>query len=321
MNVLKQVTIVSPGSRAAQGATLISAIGTPLDHDELLHADGLSAHLDDQWSNGITGLLVAGTMGLLQLLRDETYSALVRRSVEFSGGQGEVLVGAGDCGFARTRDRIAFLNTQKVDGVVVLAPYFLTFSQTELLDYYRALADHSRAPLYLYDLPQRTKCKIELSTALALAKHPNIRGAKCSDEPTYARKLRDALDADGRADFRIIIAQSGMVDVMLHGFFREHLDGMFAIAPRWTSEIVEAAAKDDWAAAAEWQRRLNGLAALLGRYGVFPSMTAMLNARGIPGNFCPRPIKQLDDAGRDALLAEPIMTEYLAAGAATAAMV
>ena len=319
MSVLKQVTIASPGSRAAQGATLISAIGTPLTADELLHGDGLAAHLDDQWSNGITGLLVAGTMGLLQLLRDETYSALVRRSVELSRGQGEILVGAGDCGFARTRDRIAFLNTQNVDGVVVLAPYFLTFSQTELLDYYRALADESRAPLYLYDLPQRTKCKIALPTALELSKHPNIHGIKCSDEPSYARALRDGLDEAGRGAFRVIVAQSAMMDACLRVGFLEHVDGTYAIAPPWTADIARAAQVLDWDAAAVCQRRLNALQELFGRYGVFPAMTAMLNARGLRGSFCPRPIKPLDDAAREALLAEPIMTEFLAADAAAAA--
>ncbi len=51
-----------------------------------------------------------------------------------------MLFGAGDCGFARTRDGFAALSAEYEDRVVVLAPYFLTFNQSELLDYYRALA-------------------------------------------------------------------------------------------------------------------------------------------------------------------------------------
>jgi hypothetical protein len=45
--------------------SFISAIGTPLLSDESLDRDGLAAHLADQWSAGITGVLVAGTMGML----------------------------------------------------------------------------------------------------------------------------------------------------------------------------------------------------------------------------------------------------------------
>jgi dihydrodipicolinate synthase/N-acetylneuraminate lyase len=78
-----------------------------------------------------------------------------------------------------------------------------------------------------------------------------------------------------------------MMDACLRVGFREHVDGTYAIAPRWTADIVRAAQALDWDAAAVCQRRLNALQDLFGRYGVFPAMTAMLNARGIPGSFCP----------------------------------
>jgi 4-hydroxy-tetrahydrodipicolinate synthase len=316
--MLKQVTIVIPTPRTARMATIISAIGTPLDDDEMLHEKGLDAHINDQWANGINGLLVAGSMGAMQLLRDDTYEALVRRSVELSRGKGELLVGCGECSYARTRRRIEFLNTQKVDGVVVLAPYFFTFGQQELIDYYTDLANASRAPLYLYDLPQRTRCKIALSTAVALSRHPNIRGIKCSDEPTYARDLRDALHADGgeQRRFRTVIAQSGLVDVLIRSGFDEHVDGMFAIAPRWSVEIARSAHRGEWESASEFQRRLSALRNVVVQYGVLPAMTAMLNARGIPGNYAPRPMRPLDAAAREALLAAPALVELLSGDAA-----
>ena len=134
-------------------ANFISAVGSPLDADENLHDAGLEAHLADQWTHGIGGVLVAGTMGMMQLLKWDTYRSLVRRAAEISRGKGEVMVGAGDCSFARTRERIDYLNTLKIDAVVVLTPFFIRFSQEELVDYYRALADVSKAPLFLYDLP------------------------------------------------------------------------------------------------------------------------------------------------------------------------
>jgi dihydrodipicolinate synthase/N-acetylneuraminate lyase len=84
---------------------LISAVGTPLTSDEGLHREGLEAILAAQWASGIDGVLVAGTMGLLQLLREETYAQLVDESVALCRGQGELLIGVGDAGFAPTADR------------------------------------------------------------------------------------------------------------------------------------------------------------------------------------------------------------------------
>ena len=105
----------------------ITAIGTPLTDDEQLHTEGLGIQLQDQWNHRIGGILVAGTMGMMQLLTDETYRRLVETSVNVSKGRGEVLVGVGDAGFARSRDRIRFLNDFPIDGVAVLAPYFMNF--------------------------------------------------------------------------------------------------------------------------------------------------------------------------------------------------
>ena len=96
---------------------LISAVGTPLNPDESLHVDSLDRLLSLQWNAGIDGVLVAGTMGLMQLLREQTYVQLIEHSIELCRGKGELLVGIGDAGFARTADRIGYINGLAVDGV------------------------------------------------------------------------------------------------------------------------------------------------------------------------------------------------------------
>ena len=55
---------------------MITALGTPLTPEEDLHVEGLEAHLQDQLDHGINGFLVAGTMGLMQLLKERTYRDL-----------------------------------------------------------------------------------------------------------------------------------------------------------------------------------------------------------------------------------------------------
>src|SRR6476646_2011819 len=93
----------------------ISAICTPLAEDESLHVEGLEAHLEDQWQAGISGLLVAGSMGQMQLLADETYRDLIDCCVRFTAGRGELMVGVGDTSFARTRDRIHLAEQFPID--------------------------------------------------------------------------------------------------------------------------------------------------------------------------------------------------------------
>ena len=53
----------------------LSAICTPLDEDDSLDVVGLEAHIDDQFTAGIAGLLVGGSMGLMQLLHHSVLEA------------------------------------------------------------------------------------------------------------------------------------------------------------------------------------------------------------------------------------------------------
>jgi 4-hydroxy-tetrahydrodipicolinate synthase len=293
-----------------EDVALFAAVGTPLTADAQLHREAMEAHVADQFRGGMTGVLIGGTMGLMQLLTDATYRQLVEVGVRAAAGRGEVMVGIGDLSFARTRERIRFVNEQRgIDGVVCLSPFLVKFSQDELVDYFTALADESRVPVYLYDLPGLTGVKLSLETVLAVAKHPNIRGIKCSSELGWSRQLADL----SPKDFRVIFAQADLVDVLLHAGATQHLDGIFALAPDWTSAIARAAAGGDWERAAAMQQKLSALLRVVKAFGVFPSFTALLNARGIPGNYCPAPLRQLDEARRECLLASPIVAELLAA--------
>lgn len=289
--------------------SLITAIGSPLTDDDALHIEGLEAQIHDQWANGITGLLVGGTMGAMQLLSDAAYRDLVDHSIAFSRGHGEVLVGAGDASYARTRDRIKLLNSKKgIDGVVVLSPFVLQFSQMELVDYFTALADLCTHPMYLYDLPRLTRTTIEQQTVETLSRHPNIAGIKCSGDVSQTRKLQDLQ----LPNFRVIFAAADMIDVLMRSGIREHLDGIFAACPHWISSIAKAAANQQWEQAEAIQQKVNELLKLVRENGVFPTFTSIMNARGIPGRYAPKPYRMHDARRAEELLDKPVVHELLA---------
>lgn len=282
--------------------SLISAIGTPLNEEEGLHVEGLHAHLAQQHDARIDGILVAGTMGLMQLLADKTYHDLVSHSAQWWKGKGEVLAGVGDASFARTADRIRRLNEVPVDGVVVLSPYFVTFSQAELIDYFRSLADVSHAPLFLYDLPQRTRTNLEIETVLALSEHPNIAGIKCSGDLDQTRRLIKELRG---SSFRVIVAHPTQLDALFREGVREHLDGIYSIAPHLSKQIANCAMQGDWELVRSNLTKLSNLLSTIQSYGIFLAMTAILNWQGVPASFAPRPFRPLSEDARCRLLAEP----------------
>jgi 4-hydroxy-tetrahydrodipicolinate synthase len=278
-----------------------SAVGTPLTAEETLHQRGLISHLEAQRSAKVNSILVGGSMGAMHLLTDATYQQLLRESAK-NWTTGLLLVGVGDVSYARTRGRLQFANELKVDGTVALSPFFMTFSQAELIAYFRAVADESRAPLYLYDLPQRTGVALQLETVLKLAEHPNIVGIKCSGDLSQVRRLRDALHG---SEFKIIVSHPILIDVLMRAGFGDHLDGVYAIAPTLASRIAQAASVSDWEAASKATQLLNDLLVVIVKYGVFASMTTILNSLGIEGVFGPRPHRLLGTIESEQLLSEP----------------
>jgi 4-hydroxy-tetrahydrodipicolinate synthase len=269
----------------------ITAIATPLHEDDTLHNEGLEYQVSMQLKAGIAGLLIGGTMGAMQLLTEETYRQLFTRTTALARGRCELLGGAGDTSFSRTRERIAFLNELPLDGVVVLPPFFMQFSQDEVIDYYQCLAQESRLPLFLYDQPMISHCKLEIETVLKLAQHPNIMGIKCSDEPTYARQLIDRCPAD----FRVVLAAPLLMDVFLRHGIMEHLDGIFCVCPRQVVELGRACSLGHWDRATQIQQDINRMVQLLRTHGVWTTFTALMNALGLPGQFKPRPHRQWDE--------------------------
>lgn len=295
---------------------LIAAIGTPLTSKDALDASALAKQLGRIWRNGIHGVFVAGTMGVGPLLTDRTWQDLIVAAAHLVRGRGELMIGASDLSLARTRERIDWLNRFEIDGVVVLPPFFMRFGQDELIAYYRALADSSRSPVYLYDLPQRTHTTIESDTVLTLAGHPNIAGIKCSGNLEDAQALMRTLEAQGMA-FRVITAQPDRLHELVTTNMTEHLDGMYALAPRWSQDIIDHTIHGRADIAQKLQADLVLLRETMRRYGGLPALTVLMNAAGVPGCFAPRPFCSLPSAHRQRLLAEPVVNRFLKADRAS----
>jgi len=286
---------------------IISALCTPLNEDESLNAESLAMHIEDQVQAGFAGLLVGGSMGLMQLLCDQTYRDLIEQGVRANNGRLEMLVGVGDTSFARTRDRIDYVQQFKIDGIVVLTPSWWKFSKDELIQYFTDLANYASKPIYLYDLPGLTGVSIDVEMMQTLADHPNIAGIKCSGAWQGTRQLMGAMA--GRV--RVIPAQPLMMDQLIRLGVEDNLDGIYSIFPELTVKIIEAAESNQWAEAEQLTHELSELLLVLISYRVMPAALAILNARGIYSATTPRPVNPLSKEKQEKLLKEPAIAKYL----------
>jgi 4-hydroxy-tetrahydrodipicolinate synthase len=127
---------------------------------------------------GIAGVVALGTTGEPSSLDEAEQDAVLATIFEAAQGRLPVVVGLAGNNAAQMAARGKRLGAWPLAALLVPAPYYVRPSQQGIVDHFTALADTARAPLAIYDIPQRTGVRIEPDTLLALAAHPNIVAVK-----------------------------------------------------------------------------------------------------------------------------------------------
>ncbi|KNE26314.1 4-hydroxy-tetrahydrodipicolinate synthase [Achromobacter spanius] len=126
---------------------------------------------------GVNGLVVCGSTGEAASL-DDAEQLAVLDAVLTEAGQLPVIMGLAGNHQGHVLQRLSAFGTRPLAGILAPAPYYVRAGQEGAAAYFRCLADASRFPLVLYDIPYRTGTTLDTSTLLSLAAHPNIAAIK-----------------------------------------------------------------------------------------------------------------------------------------------
>ncbi len=160
-------------------AGIYAALTTPFVGDEV-STDGIKDNVRKLNTTGLAGYLVLGSTGESVSLSDGESLALVDAVLEAAAPGKKVLVGTAR---ESTRGTIEFTNSlpaQGISAVLVRPPsYFKSKLTREALKaHYLAVAEASRLPVLVYNMPQNTGISLEPRLIVDLAPHPNIMGLK-----------------------------------------------------------------------------------------------------------------------------------------------
>jgi 4-hydroxy-tetrahydrodipicolinate synthase len=120
---------------------------------------------------------VCGSTGEAAAL-DDAEQLAVLDAVLTEAGALPVIMGLAGNHQGHVLQRLTAFGTRPLAGILAPAPYYVRPGQEGAAAYFRCLADASRFPLVLYDIPYRTGATLDTSTLLALAAHPNIAAIK-----------------------------------------------------------------------------------------------------------------------------------------------
>lgn len=158
---------------------VLTAMITPFNEDQSVNYEGavqLAKHLT---AHGSDGILVAGTTGEGATMTAEERKQLFKVIVDAVGDKVLVMGNVGTNNTAQTIEFAKEAEETGVDALLVIVPYYNKPNQDGCYAHFAAVAEATKLPIFIYNVPGRTGGRILPETVVKLAKtYKNIVGIK-----------------------------------------------------------------------------------------------------------------------------------------------
>jgi 4-hydroxy-tetrahydrodipicolinate synthase len=144
-----------------------------------LDEEAFSRLVDWQIEEGTSGLVPVGTTGESPTLSHDEHNRVVEICIAVANRRVPVMAGAGSNSTAEAVALTKAAENAGADAVLSTAPYYNRPSQEGLFQHYKAIAEATTLPVFLYNIPGRSIITIEVETIARLREAcPNIVGVK-----------------------------------------------------------------------------------------------------------------------------------------------
>ncbi len=155
------------------------ALITPMTESGAIDEAAMRRFVDWQIEQGSNGLVAVGTTGESPTLDHGEHKAVVELVIEQAKGRVPVIAGTGSNSTAEAIDLTRHAEEAGADAALVVVPYYNKPTQAGLYAHFRAVAEATSLPVFIYNVPGRTVADISNETIVRLARDcPNIIGIK-----------------------------------------------------------------------------------------------------------------------------------------------
>jgi 4-hydroxy-tetrahydrodipicolinate synthase len=145
------------------------AMITPFKKDLTIDIPALKKLTDHLCDNGADYLVVMGTTGETPTLDKEDRKLIIETILATNGGRKPVVLGVGGNNTHELCLQLDRLDTSGITALLSVAPYYNKPTQNGYFEHYKALSEHSKLPIILYNVPGRTGSNMIADTTLRIA--------------------------------------------------------------------------------------------------------------------------------------------------------
>lgn len=229
------------------------AIVTPMRRDGAVDFDAWTRLIDFHLQNGTHGIVVGGSTGESPTLTEHDLRELTERACAQVAKRIPVIVGTGTSNTASTVVRTRWVSELPVDGVLVVTPAYNKPPQEGLFRHFSAVAEASRVPVILYNIPARTAVDLQPATVARLMQFPRIVSIK--EGVASIDRIRE-LVALAKPGFTVLSGEDATARESVLAGAKGVISVTANVAPRLMSEMITAAGRGDAEGAAKLDARL-----------------------------------------------------------------
>ena len=279
---------------------IVVPIVTPVDQEGRLNEKAYRGLIDYLADNGIHGVFPFGTTGEFYAYDQGFYNELLEVTKDAVKGRMQIYAGAN---FITTKGCIAIAKAVEkvggIDALSVLTPMFVSQTQEEVYEYYRAVASETSLPIIIYNNKPKTNVGVEPATIARLAEIDNIVAAK--DSTGDMTNAEEYLRLTRGMDFSVMMGRDTLILASLHYGATGAIASCANVAPRIAVDIYEKFRAGDYQGALDAQFKLSALRVAT-NMGSFPvTLKEALKLIGHDCGDCVPPILPLHEDQREKL--------------------
>jgi 4-hydroxy-tetrahydrodipicolinate synthase len=155
----------------------MTALVTPFRAGEV-DRTALATLVEMQIEGGTHALVPCGSTGESATLTHQEHAEVVREVVRLARGRVPVIAGTGSNSTAEAIRLTRAAEDAGAAGALLISPYYNRPTQEGIYRHYAAVADATKLPLIVYNIPGRTASNIAPETLGRLSRIPNVVGVK-----------------------------------------------------------------------------------------------------------------------------------------------
>ena len=155
------------------------AVVTPFRSDNSIDYDSIKKLVNHVIDGGVNYIVVQGTTGESSTLKIEEKLKTRNAFLNANNGRVPLVLGLGGNDTDRLVKEIKNSDFNGFSAILSVVPYYNKPTQNGLFEHFSQIANFSKLPIILYNVPGRTSCNLEPETTIKLARSfKNIIGIK-----------------------------------------------------------------------------------------------------------------------------------------------